>query len=145
VSLEHLRAPKQEPLPQTVRTRFARCLARRLSRSRPCSRCHRDTSIKEKPVRPVSRMPYLFLCIIISFRSSDTRVQARREIAGRLNHGNDEGMDQTMRAFLLGAVALLYPLTSEHAPAPLKPPVIESLSLRPHFSNTEAWMETCTG
>ena len=35
-----------------------------------------------------------------------------------------------MRAFLLGAVALLYPLTSEHAPAPLKPPVIESLSLR---------------
>ena len=78
----------------------------------------------------MSRMPYLFLCIIISFRSSDTRVQARREIAGRLNHGNDEGMDQTMRAFLLGAVALLYPLTSEHTPAPLKPPVIESLSLR---------------
>jgi thiol-disulfide isomerase/thioredoxin len=35
-----------------------------------------------------------------------------------------------MRAFLLGAVALLYPLTSEHVPAPLKPPVIESLSQR---------------
>ena len=35
-----------------------------------------------------------------------------------------------MKAFLLGAVALLYPLSGEHAPAPLKPPVIESLSQR---------------
>jgi len=35
-----------------------------------------------------------------------------------------------MRAFLLGAVALLYPLPSEHVPAPLKPPVIEPLSQR---------------
>ena len=78
----------------------------------------------------MSRMPYLFLCIIIGFRSSGTRDQARRKIAGCLNHGNYEGMDQTMRAFIFAAIALLNPLTSEHTPAPLKPPVIEPLSQR---------------
>ena len=35
-----------------------------------------------------------------------------------------------MRAFLLGAFALLYPLVSDRTPAPLKPPVIDPLLQR---------------
>jgi len=35
-----------------------------------------------------------------------------------------------MRAFFLGAFALLYPLVCEHTPAPLKPPAIDPLSQR---------------
>jgi thiol-disulfide isomerase/thioredoxin len=38
-----------------------------------------------------------------------------------------------MRAFIFAAIALLNPLTSEHTPAPLKPPVIEPLSQRAPF------------
>lgn len=37
-------------------------------------------------------------------------------------------MIEPFRAFIVGALALFSPLASEHAPAPLKPPVIDPLS-----------------